>query len=175
MVLGLLLVLSTLALYNPVALHPFVNYDDDRYVTDNAHVRAGLNWDTVRWAFTTYDEANWHPLTWLSHAMDCQLFGLNPAGHHYISVLLHAVNVVLVFWLLWTATGVAGRSFMVAALFALHPINVESVAWVAERKSVLSMLFLLLALWAYGWYARRPDLGRYLAVMALFACGLMAK
>ena len=175
LVLGLLLVLATLALYNPVTHHPFVNYDDDRYVTDNAHVRAGLHWDTVRWAFTTYDEANWHPLTWLSHAMDCQLFGLNPAGHHYMNVLLHAVNVVLVFWLLWQATGFAGRSFMVAALFALHPINVESVAWVAERKSVLSMLFLLLALWAYGWYARKPGWVRYAALTGLFACGLMAK
>jgi protein O-mannosyl-transferase len=174
-VLGLLLVLATLALYNPVIHHPFVNFDDDRYVTDNTHVRAGLHWDTVKWAFTTYDEANWHPLTWLSHAMDCQLFGLNPAGHHYVNVLLHAVNVVLVFWLLWKATGFAGRSCMVAALFALHPINVESVAWVAERKSVLSMLFLLLAVWAYGWYARKPVFGRYAAVAALFACGLMAK
>jgi Flp pilus assembly protein TadD len=175
LVLGLLLVLATLALYNPVIHHPFVNFDDDRYVTDNTHVRMGLHWDTVRWAFTTYDEANWHPLTWLSHAMDCQIFGLNPAGHHYVNILLHVVNVVLVFWLLWRATEFAGRSFMVAALFGLHPINVESVAWVAERKSVLSMLFLLLAIWAYGWYARRPGLGRYAAVAALFACGLMAK
>ena len=173
--LGLLLALATLALYNPVAHHPFVNYDDDRYVTDNVHVQGGLNWNTIRWAFTTYDEANWHPLTWLSHALDCQLFGLSPAGHHYVNVLLHALNVVLVFWLLWKATGYAGRSFMVAALFAVHPLNVETVAWVAERKSVLSMLFLLLALWAYGWYARKPGLGRYAAVMGLFACGLMAK
>ncbi|MGA8150319.1 MAG: tetratricopeptide repeat protein [Terriglobales bacterium] len=174
-VLGLLLVLATLALYNPVIHHPFVNYDDDRYVTDNAHVRAGLQWDTFKWAFTTYDEANWHPLTWISHAVDCQLFGLNPAGHHYMNIMLHAGNVVLVFWLLWKATGFPGRSFMVAALFALHPINVESVAWVAERKSVLSMLFLLLAVWAYGWYARKPSFGRYAAVAGLFACGLMAK
>ncbi len=174
-ILGLLLVLATLALYNPVIHHPFVNFDDDRYVTDNAHVRAGLHWNTVKWAFMTYDEANWHPLTWLSHATDCQLFGLNPAGHHYVNVLLHAVNVVLVFWLLWKATGFAGRSFMVAALFALHPINVETVAWVAERKSVLSMMFLLLALWTYGWYARKPGFGRYAAVAGLFACGLMAK
>ena len=174
-VLGLLLVLGTLALYNPVARHPFVNYDDDRYVTDNAHVRAGLHWDTIKWAFTTFDEANWHPLTWLSHALDCQLFGLDPAGHHYTSVLLHALNVVLIFWLLCKATGFTGRSFIVAALFALHPINVESVAWVAERKSVLSMMFLLLAMGAYGWYVRKPDVGRYTAVAGLFACGLMAK
>ena len=175
LVLGLLLVVATLALYNPVNHHPFVNFDDDRYVTDNTHVRTGLHWETVKWAFTTYDEANWHPLTWLSHATDCQLFGLNPAGHHYINVLLHAVNAVLLFWLLWRATGAAARSLMVAALFAVHPIQVESVAWVAERKSVLSMLFFLLALWAYDWYTRRPQRGRYAVVAALFACGLMAK
>ena len=175
LVLGLLLVLATLALYNSVTHHPFVNFDDDRYVTDNIHVRVGLHWDTVKWAFTTFDEANWHPLTWLSHALDCQLFGLNPMGHHYTSVLPHALNAMLLFWLLWRATGATGCSLMVAALFALHPINVESVAWVAERKSVLSMLFLLLALWAYDWYAQKPALGRYAAVFALFACGLMAK
>ena len=162
-------------LYNPVTHHPFVNFDDDRYVTDNIHVRAGLHWETVTWAFTSFDEANWHPLTWLSHALDCQLFGQNPAGHHYVNVLLHALNAVLLFWVLWRATGSTGRSWVVAALFALHPINVESVAWVAERKSVLSMLFLLLALGAYGWYARKPAVGRYLVVAALFACGLMAK
>jgi Tfp pilus assembly protein PilF len=175
LVLGLLLVIATLALYNPVTHHPFVNFDDDRYVTDNTHVRSGLHWETVKWAFTSFDEANWHPLTWLSHALDWQLFGQNPAGHHYINVLLHALNAVLLFWVLWRATGSTGRSWVVAALFALHPINVESVAWVAERKTILSMLFLLLALGAYGWYVRRPSIGRYMAVAALFACGLMAK
>jgi tetratricopeptide (TPR) repeat protein len=175
LVLGLLLVIATLALYNPVTHHPFVNFDDDRYVTDNTHVRAGLHWETVKWAFTSFDEANWHPLTWLSHALDCQLFGLNPAGHHYVNVLLHALNAVLLFWVLWWATGATARSWMVAALFALHPINVESVAWVAERKTVLSMMFFLLALAFYGWYARKPSIGRYAAVAALFACGLMAK
>jgi tetratricopeptide (TPR) repeat protein len=175
LVLALLLVVATLALYNPVVHHPFVNFDDDRYVTDNIHVRAGLHWDTIKWAFTSFDEANWHPLTWLSHALDCQLFGLNPAGHHYISVLLHALNAVLLFWVLWRATGSTARGWMAAFLFALHPINVESVAWVAERKTVLSMLFLLLALAAYGWYAKKPSIARYAAVAALFACGLMAK
>jgi len=174
-VLGLLLIVATLSLYNSVTHHPFVNFDDDRYVTDNAHVRAGLHWDTVKWAFTTFDEANWHPLTWVSHAIDCQLFGMNPMGHHYTSVLIHAVNVVLLFWILWRATGSTSASLMVAALFALHPINVESVAWVAERKSVLSMLFLLLALSAYERYAQKPSIGRYFAVAGLFACGLMAK
>src|ERR1700683_966963 len=146
LVLGLLLVIATLALYNPVTHHPFVNFDDDRYVTDNVHVRAGLHWETVKWAFSSFEEYNWHPLTWLSHALDYQLFGLNPAGHHYTNVLLHAVNAVLLFLVLQRAAGFTWRSLMVAALFALHPINVESVAWVSERKNVLSMLFFLLAL-----------------------------
>ncbi|MGA9039728.1 MAG: tetratricopeptide repeat protein [Terriglobales bacterium] len=175
LILGLLLVVATLALYNPVSHHPFVNYDDDRYVGDNAHVKAGLHWDTVRWAFTTYDEANWHPLTWLSHALDCQFFGLNPAGHHYTNVLLHALNVWLLFMVLKRATGSVWRSCMVGALFALHPINVESVAWVAERKNLISMLFFLLALGAYRWHAIKPRIGAYLLVAFLFACGLMSK
>ena len=174
-VLCLVLVLLTLAFYNPIVHNRFTNLDDKVYVTDNAHVRAGLTWDTVKWAFTSYDAANWHPLTWLSHALDCQLFGLNPVGHHYVSLLLHAVNAVLLFLLLASATGFTWPSFMVAALFALHPLNVESVAWAAERKNVLSMLFFLLALHAYGWYARRNSVGRYAMVAALFALGLMAK
>ena len=133
---------------------PFINYDDDPYVTENPHVQSGLQWDTVQWAFTTHDAANWHPLTWLSHALDFQLFGLSPAGPHIVNLLLHTLDVVLLFWVLWRATGFTGRSAMVAALFALHPINVQSVAWVAERKNLLSMTFFLLALGAYRWYAQ---------------------
>lgn len=174
-VLGLLLILATLALDNPMSRHPFVNYDDDRYVTDNLHVRAGLQWETVKWAFTSFDEANWHPLTWLSHALDCQLFGLNPAGPHYVNVLLHSLSSLLLFCLLWQATGATGRSWMVAMLFAIHPINVGSVAWIAERKNLLSMLFFLLALAAYQRYVKNPSPIRYLAVLVSFACGLMAK
>ncbi|MGC2271189.1 MAG: glycosyltransferase family 39 protein [Candidatus Sulfotelmatobacter sp.] len=171
----LLLVLVTLAFYNPVVHNGFTNFDDNGYVTDNLHVRAGLTWETVKWAFTSREDANWHPITWLSHALDCQLFGLNPVGHHYVSVLLHATNAVLLFLLLESATGMTWPSFMVAALFALHPVNVESVAWAAERKNVLSMLFFLLTLRAYGWYVRRESVRRYLVVAALFALGLMAK
>src|SRR5271155_6098534 len=162
-VLCLLLLLLTLAFYNPIAHNRFVNFDDDSYVTDNLHVRAGLTWETVKWSFTSTQYANWHPLTWLSHALDCQLFGLNPAGHHYVSVLLHAVNALLLFLLLESATGLTWPSLMVGALFALHPVNVESVAWAAERKNVLSMLFFLLALHAYGWYVRRGGVRRYSA------------
>ncbi|MFZ0860446.1 MAG: hypothetical protein WAN18_07165, partial [Candidatus Sulfotelmatobacter sp.] len=127
------------------------------------------------WALTSFDCENWHPLTWFSHALDWQLFGKNAAGHHYTSLLFHAVNAVLLFLLLQSATGFTWRSLIVAALFALHPVNVESVAWVAERKNVLSMMFFLLALLAYGWYAQRPSVRRYSCVALLFALGLMAK
>jgi len=175
LVLGLLLVVVTLALYNPASRNGFVNFDDDRYVTDNPQVRAGLHWSTISWAFTSLDQANWHPLTWLSHALDCQLFKLNPVGHHYTSVLLHAANALLLFLILQWFTGYTARSMMVAALFAVHPLNVESVAWVAERKNVLSMFFLLLAIAAYGWYVGKPGIVRYIAVALLFACGLMSK
>jgi protein O-mannosyl-transferase len=171
----LLLAVITLALYNPVTRHPFVNYDDDRYVTENVHVRQGLTWDTVSWMLTSTEQANWHPLTWMSHALDCSLFRLNPAGHHFTSVLVHVVNVILLFLLLMWATGRMGPSLLVAAIFAVHPINVESVAWVAERKNVLCTLFFLLTLWAYGWYARKPGWKRYLAVFTLFAAALAAK
>lgn len=173
--LCLVLALLTLAVYNPVVHNGFTNFDDNSYITDNTHVRAGLTWATVKWAFTSRDAANWHPLTWLSHALDYQLFKLNPAGHHYVNVLLHAANVLLLFLLLESATGLTWPSFMVAALFALHPINVESVAWAAERKNVLSMLFFLLTLFAYSWYVRRGGVKRYASVAALFALGLMAK
>jgi len=173
--LGLLLVLATVALYYPVSHHPFADYDDPSYVTDNLHVKYGLDWDGVKWAFTTYHSGNWHPVTWLSHALDCQLFYLNPAHHHQTNILLQALNTALLFWVLLRATGWVGRSFMVAALFALHPINVESVAWIAERKNLLSMLFFLLALGAYRWYACKPRVDRYLPVVVLFALGLMAK
>ena len=160
LLLSLLLIASVLLCYLPSAHNGFLNnYDDDAYITSNAHVRAGIRWTTVKWAFTTYDAANYHPLTWLSHALDCQLFGLNSAAHHEVNVLLHAANAVLLFLLLLHATGFAWRSLFVAALFALHPVNVESVAWAAERKNVLSMLFFLLALHAYTWYTRRPRLG----------------
>ena len=174
-ILSLAVVLLTVLAYLPVRNNAFINFDDNHYITENAHVKAGLSWDTVTWAFTTYDAANWHPLTWLSHALDCQLFGMNAAGPHLISVLLQALNAVLVFLALQSLTGFTWRSLMVAALFAVHPLNVESVAWAAERKNVLSMLFFLLAVWAYGAYVRKPSVARYLGVTGLFALALMAK
>jgi hypothetical protein len=170
-----LLVLLTAAVYSPVRSLPFINYDDPGYVVQNSHVQSGLTWNTFVWSLTATEQTNWHPLTWLSHALDCQLFGLNPAGHHLTNLLFHVINVVLLFWLLQKATGATGPSFLVAALFAVHPFNVDSVAWVAERKNVLSTLFFLLTLGAYGWYARKPRWQRYALVAALFLMGLAAK
>lgn len=173
--LSLLLAAATFAVYFPVLKHPFVNYDDVDYVTENSRVQQGVTGDTLLWAFTSMQQGNWHPLTWLSHALDCELFGLEPGGHHFTSLLLQALNAVLVFLLLQQVTGKMWRSLLVAVLFALHPINVESVAWVAERKSTLSMFLFLLTLAAYGWYTRKPKLGPYLAVFGLFAMALAAK
>jgi protein O-mannosyl-transferase len=174
-VISLLLALFALVIYNPVTRMGFVNYDDPAYVIGNRNVQNGLTWQTVRWAFLSTDAANWHPLTWLSHALDCQLFQLKAPGHHYDSLLLHALCVVLLFLFLQSITGCAGRSTAVAALFAVHPINVESVAWISERKNVLCTLFFFLGLYVYQWYARHPELKRYLAVVFTFALALMAK
>jgi protein O-mannosyl-transferase len=174
-ILSLGLVLLTVLAYLPVRNNAFINFDDNHYITQNSHVKSGLSWDTVKWAFTTYDAANWHPLTWLSHALDCQLFGLNPAGPHFVNVLLHAFNAVLLFLVLQSLTGFSWRSLTVAAIFAVHPLNVESVAWAAERKTVLSMLFFLLAIWSYLVFVRRPSVSRYLSIVGLFALALMSK
>ncbi len=184
LILTAALVALTVLVYHPVNHYPFGDYDDPQYVSNNPQVQQGLTWNTVRWAFTTYDMGIWHPLTWLSHAMDCQLFGGEAGDHHDVNLALHALNAVLLFWVLLQATGFAGRSFAVAALFAVHPINVQSVAWVAERKNVLSMFFFLLALGAYRWYVSAADnsdiatsrrLARYAAVAGLFALGLLSK
>ncbi len=173
--LGALLVLATLLLYGPVTHHEFLTLDDSGYVTKNIHVSTGLNLGNVVWAFTSFHQGNWHPLTWISHMADCQLFGLNSRAHHLVNVALHALNVVLLFFLLQRATGAVWRSFFVAALFAVHPLNVETVAWVAQRKSLLCTLFSLLTIAAYGWYVRRPDWRKYLVVVAAFALALMSK
>ncbi len=175
LLLGILLVVATMALYAPVRNYPFASIDDPKYVTQNPHIQAGLDFAVVKWAITHGYAANWHPLTWISHAADIQFFGLDPAAPHVENVLLHAINALLLFWLLWRATGYIGRSWTVAALFALHPMNVESVAWIAERKTMLSTLFFLLALAAYRWYSRQPGLVRYCTVALLFVLGLMGK
>jgi protein O-mannosyl-transferase len=173
--LSLALLAATLALYFPVIHHPFTNIDDQGYIYQNLHVQDGLSWPTIKWALLTFDDNNWHPITWFSHALDCQMFGINPAGHHMMNALWHSIDAVGLFWVLLLATGYLGRSFMVAALFAVHPINVESVAWMAERKTLVSTFFFLLALGAYRWYARQPGFVRYTVVALLFVLGLMAK
>ena len=172
------LVVAVFAIYSPVADYGFVNYDDNDYVTENAPVRNGLSREGVQWAFTQFHAGHWHPLTWLSHMLDCQLFGADDqaAGwHHLVNVALHAVNCVLLLVVLRRMTGQLWPSLLVAALFALHPLRVESVAWVTGRKDVLSGLFFMLTLLAYYGYARRPGIARYLLVMGAFAMGLMAK
>ena len=174
-VLALVLCAITLVVYNPVNRHDFVNYDDNFYVTQNLMVQHGLTWAGVKWAFTTFEVANWHPLTWLSHMLDCTLYGLKPAGHHFSSVLLHVLNVILLFFFLYKLTAQQLRSFVVAVLFAVHPLNVESVAWVAERKNLLCTTFWLLGMLTYVWYTRAPNWRRYLSVAISFALALMAK
>jgi tetratricopeptide (TPR) repeat protein len=171
----LFLVAATLAVYGQLRNHQFINYDDNIYVTDNPQVQAGLTLKGLFWAFTTTRAGNWHPVTWLSHMLDCQLFGLNPGEQHLTNLAFHIANSLLLFLGLLYLTRSSGGSFMVAALFALHPMHVESVAWVAERKDVLSTFFWLLTMWAYVWYVKRPGLGRYLLILVCFSLGLMAK
>jgi protein O-mannosyl-transferase len=175
LLLAFLLAMATFALYLPSLQNGFINYDDPAYVTKNLHVQQGITLESISWAFRATVEANWHPLTWISHMVDFQLFQLNPGGHHLTNLLLHILNVVLLFLLLRNATGHIWRSAFVAALFALHPLNVESVAWIAQRKSLLCTLSMFLAIWAYYRYVHRPNLLRYTAVAGFLTLALMAK
>ena len=170
-----LLALATTAAYEPVRHNGFINFDDFQYVIQNPQVNGGLTGDSVVWAFTSGYATNWHPLTWLSHMLDVELFGMAPLGHHLVSVFFHLINVLLVFWVFKRMTGAVWRSAFIAAVFALHPLRVESVAWAAERKDVLSGMFWLLTMAAYIRYTERPRLGRYLLVLLSLALGLMAK
>jgi tetratricopeptide (TPR) repeat protein len=169
------LVLACIAIYGQTLSHEFLHYDDDLYVTENGHVQAGLNLKSVGWAFVAEDAHYFHPLTWMSHMLDCSLYGMHPWGHHLTSLVFHAAASVLLFLALRLLTGALWPSAAVAALFAVHPLHVESVAWVAERKDVLSAFFWMLAMGAYALYVRRGGMMRYLAVMAAFALGLMSK
>ena len=175
LLLAVLLATSVLVAYAGVRQHDFVNFDDPEYVVQNRHVTSGLTFANVAWSLTAVHSANWHPLTWMSHMLDCSLHGLDPGGHHVTNVLLHALATVLLFFALRTMTGAPGRSAFVAALFALHPRNVESVAWISERKDVLSAVFWTGAMWAHAAYAQRSTLPRYLAVALLLGLGLLAK
>ena len=170
-----MLALVTLAVYLPVTRDGFLNYDDDDYVTNNRVVENGLTWSGVKWAFTTWHASNWHPLTWLSHMADCQCFGLNSGAHHFVNVLFHAANAVLLFALLLRLTDKIWPAALIAALFAWHPLHVESVAWISERKDVLSTFFALLALLAYARYAQKNCRRSFWLALFFFALGLMAK
>src|SRR5690242_3808571 len=155
--------------------HQFVTFDDPQYVYANPEVSAGLSISRITWAFTHSIAGNWHPLTTISHMLDCQLYGLNPAGHHFTNVLLHSIAAVLLFLVLQQMTGNLWQSVFVAALFAIHPLHVESVAWISERKDVLSAVFFMLTLDAYVRYVRTRSLSWYLLALLVFALGLMSK
>ena len=176
-VLGIAIFLFALtwAVFGQTGNYQFINYDDPLYVLDNAHVRAGLTWRGIAWAFTHVHSQNWHPLTTMSHMFDCQLFGVNPGAHHLVNVFFHSIAAVLLFILLAQITNSIWASAFVAAVFAIHPLRVESVAWIAERKDVLSGVFFMLTLLAYFRWTRKQTVGRYLAMSILFGCGLMSK
>lgn len=173
--LAALLVLATLLAFSPALHNDFINYDDQQYVTKNVHIQTGLTWSGILWAWSTGYAANWHPLTWMSHMLDWQLFGPSAWGHHLTSLLLHLANTLLLFLLLARMTGSMARSIVVAMLFGVHPLHVESVVWVAERKDVLSTLFWMLTIWAYVRHVEAPSAGRYAWVLSMLALGLCSK
>ena len=171
----LFLVISTLFVFWPVLDYGFVNFDDGSYVTDNRLVQSGLTLEGITWAFTTTYTGYWHPLTWLSHMLDCQIYGMDPGRHHLTSVLFHIANSLLLFFVFKKMTRAFWPSAFTAALFALHPLHVESVAWISERKDVLSTFFWMLTMWSYVWYVQHPRIKRYLLVLLCFVLGLMVK
>ena len=175
LIICILLAITSIAVFWQVRSHEFITFDDSDYVTENRHVQDGITLKGIVWAFSEPHAHNWHPLTWLSHMLDCQLFGLKPGLHHLVNVLFHVANALLLFLVLYRMTNALWQSAFVAGLFALHPLHVESVAWVAERKDVLSTLFWMLTMGAYVYYVERPGYKRYLIVLIFFVLGLMAK
>src|SRR5881227_1223074 len=175
------LAVLTWVVFGQLLQYDFINYDDPRYVYENTNITKGLTIGGIAWAFTHIHSMNWHPLTTISHMLDCQLYGLKPGAHHFTNVLLHSIVAILLFLVLQrmtsgpSGTGSDWRSAFVAAIFAIHPLRVESVVWIAERKDVLSGFFFMLTLAAYLHYTRKPSIGRYLTMSILFACGLMSK
>jgi protein O-mannosyl-transferase len=174
-VICIFLMVATFCIYSQLQDHEFINFDDDLYITDNLNVQAGLTGESFKWVFTTSHPPYWHPMTWLSHMLDYQLYGLHPKGHHLTNIFIHISSVLILFIVLLRMTGAFWQSGFVAAMFAFHPLNVESVAWIAERKNVLSTLFWLLTMWAYIHYAERPTVKRYGLVFLFFTLGLMSK
>ncbi len=175
LLLVLLLLVITFAVFWQSTGHEFTVYDDNVYVRENLHVNTGLNYRNILWAFTTIEASNWHPLTWLSHMLDCQIYGLNPKGHHLTNILFHIANTFLLWFLLFSATRKYWQSLFVAALFALHPLHVESVAWIAERKDLLSWLFMFGTLIFYTRYTKNSRPLFYVLTLALYLFGLMSK
>ncbi|MFO0946031.1 MAG: tetratricopeptide repeat protein [Planctomycetota bacterium] len=175
LLIAVALVVLTIIPYAQTAKFDYVDFDDPVYVLENPQVRGGLRWESLKWAFTTGHAGNWHPLTWLSLMLDTQLFGDNAAGHHSVNVLLHVGNVLLVYWFFWRCTRARWESAFIAALYAVHPMHVESVAWISERKDVLSTLFGLLAFLCYVRYAERPGVLRYVAILITYALCLLSK
>ena len=171
----LALVMTTFAVFWQVHTFDFINYDDDKYVSENKHISTGLNWNNTIWVFTNQHVGNWHPLTGLFHILDCQLFDLKPGLHHLVNLLFHIANTILLFIVLRQMTAAIWQSAFVAALFAIHPLHVESVAWISERKDVLSTCFWLLTMTAYFSYIKKPNAARYILALVLFALGLMSK
>jgi len=174
-VICLLLVMVSTLIYFQLNGFEFVTYDDELYITKNPYIKAGFTRESIVWAFTSGYAANWHPLTWLSHILDIELYGLNPMGHHWTNLQIHMINCILLFLFLQWISGAIWRSAFVAALFAVHPLHVESVAWVAERKDILCAFFWILSMLAYVGYVRRPNKTRYLLLLILFTLGLMSK
>ena len=171
----LLLTLTLLIVFYQVRVFPFINLDDPVYVSQNPNIQAGISLNAVKWAFTSNVSNHWHPLTWLSHMLDWQLFGPNPAGHHIINLFFHIANTLLLFLVLKQMSQALWPSAFVAAMFALHPLHVESVAWVSSRKDILSTFFWMLTMWAYVHYVRRPKAANYLLIVVFLTLGLMAK
>ncbi|HSV27020.1 MAG TPA: hypothetical protein VLH60_03925, partial [Sedimentisphaerales bacterium] len=169
------LALATTAAHFGIAWNDFISFDDFEYIIDNHHVRQGLSLANVKWAFTSFYAGNWHPLTWLSHMLDVELFGLRPGGHHLANLAIHVASTILLFAFLQWTTKSPWASAFVAALFALHPLRVESVAWASQRKDTLSVFFWMATMLAWAWYAGRPCISRYFAAAAMLALGLMAK
>ncbi|MGZ3578591.1 MAG: hypothetical protein ACXU98_06195 [Syntrophales bacterium] len=170
-----LLIAMTVISYWQLKNNDFINLDDPQYITENLRVKAGLTLESMKWAFTATYAYNWHPLTWLSHMLDVQLFGLNPGWHHVTNLILHIANTILLFLVFYRMTKGLWQSAFVAALFALHPLHVESVAWASERKDILSALFWILTMGAYSYYAERRVLWRYLITLLFFILGIMSK
>jgi len=174
-IICIFLMVATFCIYSQVQDHEFINYDDYQYIKDNWNIKSGFSSESISWAFTTFYAYNWFPITWLSHIFDYQLYGLNPKGHHLTNLLFHIANALILFMVLLRMTGKLWRCAFIAAMFAFHPLNVESVAWVAERKNVLSTLFWLLTMWTYIHYAEKPTIKKYGLVLLFFALGLMSK